>query len=82
MLKAIDTLMLFEPNHRMLVKAGVDNLLVCSAFPALFFVAFLPVEVVRWLSAYESVSVSLIGFRKKMITRMLSMTDKGGVRAM
>jgi hypothetical protein len=64
-LKAIDTLMLFEPNHRMLVKAGVDNLLVCSAFPALFFVAFLPVEVVRWLSAYESVSVSSLVFARR-----------------
>ena len=27
-LKAINTLMLFEPNHRLLVKAGVDDLLV------------------------------------------------------
>ncbi len=47
MLKAIDALMLFEPNHRMLVKAGVDSLLVCSAFLAIFFIAFLPFEFVR-----------------------------------
>ena len=80
MLKAFNTLMLFEPNHRMLVKAGVDSLLVCSAFLALCFFAFLPVEFVRWLSAYESVFVSLMGVRKK-ITRT-QMTDKGGVRAM
>eukprot|EP00802_Teleaulax_amphioxeia_P009782 Tamp_09803.p1 GENE.Tamp_09803~~Tamp_09803.p1 ORF type:complete len:611 (-),score=99.95 Tamp_09803:293-2053(-) len=31
-LKAINTLMLFEPNHRLLVKAGVDDLLVRVVF--------------------------------------------------